>query len=312
MEASISGRKRNYGLFLFFLKSAKVFKAIKFGKILITLGTMFLSVLVYSLRFGFEFALGFVLLLFIHEMGHVAVIKRRGYPVNAPVFIPMLGAVIYMPPCKSSEEEAQIGLGGPLLGGIASLALFTYWLHMPVKSDMILFLSYTSTFINLFNLIPIRPLDGGRVTQAVGGWVKWVGLVALLAFSIFSGDPSMIVLWIVVIGDINMPDKTKAILGLIAQSLMTVLYFFGLGLPDSIEGATARMIAYTLLATLLNLTLCAAAKYKRELPEIEKPIYGENPLSMKVKWGIIYTALTVGLFVLLHTQVDFIHHAMSK
>lgn len=312
METSISGRKRNYGLFLFFLKSAKLFKAIKFGKVFITLGTMFLSVLVYSFRFGLEFALGFVLLLFIHEMGHVAVIKKRGYPVNAPVFIPMLGAVIYMPPCKSSEEEAQIGLGGPLLGGIASLGLFMYWMQMPVKSDMILFLSYVSTFINLFNLIPIRPLDGGRVTQAIGGWVKWVGLAALLAFTIASGDPSMIFLWIIVVGDSNFPAKTKAVLGLVAQCLMIFLYCLGIGLPEDVTKGTYLMLAYVLLATFLNLTLCYTAKYEKELPVLEKIIYPENPLSIKIKWSIVYTCLTLSLFFLLHLQLDFVHHIMTK
>jgi Zn-dependent protease len=314
MEATVSIKQRSYGFLLLLLKSTKVFKAIKFGKIFITLGTMFLSVLVYSFRFGFEFALGFVLLLLIHEMGHVAVIKRCGYLVNAFVFILMLGVVIYMFLCKFLEEEAQIGLGGPLLGGIASLALFTYWLYMPVKSDMILFLSYVSTFVNLFNLIPIRPFDGGRITQAIGSWVRWVGVAALLAFVVFSGDPSLIILWILVIGDTNISKKLKAIAGLTAQSTMIVLLAFGIGLPHSTIGATFLILTYTLLATVLNLLLCLEANNKTESPERKSPIYVyvENSLSTKVKWGVIYIALTVSLFILLHIQVDFVHHIMSK
>jgi Zn-dependent protease len=300
-------KKPGGGLLVFLLKSAKLFKVLKFGKILITLGTMFLSVLVYSLRFGFEFALGFVIMLFIHEMGHVAIIKRRGYPVNAPVFIPMLGAVIYMPPCKSSEEEAHIGIGGPLLGGIASFSLFTYWLLMPVKSDMILFLSYVSTFINLFNLIPIRPLDGGRVTQAVGGWVKYVGLVALLMFTLLSGDPSMVFIWIIVVGDSNLPNRTKAKLGLLAQVLMTMLMVAGVGH----SGALVSCI-YICLATLLNLLLCFGAERNTDAPTSDNRTYPKNPLSIRIKWGLIYLCLTVGLFTLLHAQLDFVHEIIRK
>lgn len=97
------------------LKLAKVAAAM--GKVLTTGGTMLLSVVVYAQRFGWSFAAGFVLSIFVHELGHVYAAWRKGMPVSAPIFIPGLGALILQKGrAKSVWDEAVIGIGGPLAG----------------------------------------------------------------------------------------------------------------------------------------------------------------------------------------------------
>ena len=87
-----------------------------------TLGTMFVSIAAYALAFGWPFAVGFVLLLLIHEMGHVIQLRREGVEASAPIFIPFVGAVIA---AKSMGEdaaaEARVGLAGPILGTAGTL-----------------------------------------------------------------------------------------------------------------------------------------------------------------------------------------------
>src|SRR5581483_11573336 len=158
-----------------FTKLVKLVKFVKFTKIFLTLGSMAISVLVYSFFRSPTFALGFVLLLFIHEMGHVIALHMKGYGTKAPVFIPFLGAVVFLPKLKSRDDEPFTGYGGPLAGGLASLGVLGLDLLAP-EHTLLLQLSYVSAMLNLFNLIPLRPLDGGRVTQITGEWVKYIGM----------------------------------------------------------------------------------------------------------------------------------------
>jgi Zn-dependent protease len=141
-----------------------------------------LSVGVYALFWGWEFGVGFVLLLLVHEMGHVLELRREGVPSSAPLFIPFLGAVVAMREMpKNAWVEAKVGLAGPVLGSAASLATLI-WAEQ-VDSNLLRALAYTGFLINLFNLIPVVPLDGGRAASALhpGFWVAGLGVVALLA-----------------------------------------------------------------------------------------------------------------------------------
>lgn len=169
----------------------KVFKPLlillKFSKFGATFISMFVTVIVYSLFYGWKFALGLVVLLLIHENGHMLAAKKIGLPVSKPIFIPFMGAFISMKEMpKSAKQEAIIGMGGPLLGGLASLACFyiyemsneTYWLAM----------GYVGCFLNLFNLVPLGFLDGGRIATAISLWL-WVPgaiILGILAFKIGS------------------------------------------------------------------------------------------------------------------------------
>jgi len=163
-----------------------------------TLGTMFVSIAAYALAFGWPFAVGFVLLLLIHEMGHVIQLRREGVEASAPIFIPFVGAVIA---AKSMGEdaaaEARVGLAGPILGTAGTLVPLAIWLA--TGSDLWRALAYIGFFINLINLMPVLPLDGGRAMAVFGPFVWIAGiLIAVAASAIFIG-PFML-LFILLLG----------------------------------------------------------------------------------------------------------------
>jgi Zn-dependent protease len=142
-----------------------------------TLLTMALAVGVYAMAWGWKFALGFVLLIFVHEMGHAIAMKQKGVPASAPVFIPFVGAVIAMRGMpRDAGVEAYVALGGPILGSIG--AWFTLALGMQFQQPLLVALGHVGILINLFNLIPVPPLDGGRIAGAFSR-VFWVAGYAL-------------------------------------------------------------------------------------------------------------------------------------
>lgn len=157
------------------------------------LGTMLISIAAYALAFGWPFAVGFVLLLFVHEMGHVIQLRREGVEASAPIFIPFLGAVIAAKSMgENAAAEARVGLAGPILGTVGTLIPLALWLA--TGSDLWRALAYIGFFINLINLLPILPLDGGRAMAVLGPMVWIVGiLIAVAAAAIFLG-PFMLLL----------------------------------------------------------------------------------------------------------------------
>jgi Zn-dependent protease len=166
-------------------------------KLLTTAGTALISVAAYSLFFGWTFAVGFVVLLFVHEMGHVIALRREGIKASAPMFIPFLGALIT---AKSLGEnalaEARVGLAGPILGSIGAGACLV--IGEVANSDLFRALAYIGFFLNLFNLLPVVPLDGGRAMAAMAPWMWFVGLGALVAMLFVF--PNFILLLIVFFG----------------------------------------------------------------------------------------------------------------
>src|SRR5262252_5007521 len=148
--------------------SARVMKTLllllsagKLGKAALTGGTMLLSMVAYAFVFGWWYAVGFVLLIFGHEMGHYIAAKRCGLNVGAPTFIPFVGAWIQLKEQPmNAETEAYVGIAGPMLGTAA--AFVCYLLALESGSRLLLALSYSGFVLNLFNLIPLTPLDGGR------------------------------------------------------------------------------------------------------------------------------------------------------
>jgi Zn-dependent protease len=179
---------------------AKFFAAIKGGllllpklKLLTTAGTALVSVAAYSLFWGWTFALGFVVLLFVHEMGHVIQLRREGIRASAPMFIPFLGAMIS---AKSLGEnalaEARVGLAGPILGTLGSGVCLA--LGEATDSDLLRALAYFGFFLNLFNLLPVVPLDGGRAMAAMAPWMWFLGFGALVAMLFIVPNPILLVI----------------------------------------------------------------------------------------------------------------------
>jgi Zn-dependent protease len=167
-------------------------------KLLTTAGTALVSVAAYSLFWGWQFAAGFVVLLFIHEMGHVIQLRREGIKASAPMFIPFLGAAIFSRSLGDNAlAEARVGLAGPVLGSLGAAAVAL--VGALTGSDLLLALAYVGFLINLFNLLPVLPLDGGRAMAAMAPWMWFVGFAALIPLALFLHG-SFIILLILVFG----------------------------------------------------------------------------------------------------------------
>jgi Zn-dependent protease len=157
-------------------------------KLLTTFGSALVSIGAYALLWGFPFAAGFVALLFLHELGHVIQLRREGVKASAPMFIPFLGAVIAAKSMgRDAAAEARVGLAGPVLGSLASLVPLGIWLA--TGSDFWRALAYIGFFLNLVNLLPVLPLDGGRAMAALTPWMWLVGFAGLVALTFFFPNP---------------------------------------------------------------------------------------------------------------------------
>jgi Zn-dependent protease len=143
---------------------------------------MVVSVLVsfgsYWLFWGWQFGLGIIAMLFVHEMGHFVVIRAKGLPANLPIFIPLLGAFVSMRQMpKNVRDEAEIGIAGPLAGTVGGVVFLL--IYAQTHLEIMLPLAYFSFYLNLLNLIPVSPLDGGRVTSAISKWIWPFGLAGM-------------------------------------------------------------------------------------------------------------------------------------
>jgi Zn-dependent protease len=164
-----------------FLLSLKVLFALKFA---LSSVTFIVSAVLYGWAFGsWRFGLGLVLLLLLHELGHVLLLRLKGVPASVPIFVPFLGAFVGMRRLPHHvADEAEIGIAGPIAGGLAAAACLPLYYH--THQNLYLSLFYIGCFLNLFNLVPISPLDGGRVVAALSPRLWLVGL-ALLVGSLF-------------------------------------------------------------------------------------------------------------------------------
>ncbi|HBL25888.1 MAG TPA: site-2 protease family protein [Acidobacteria bacterium] len=163
---------------LIFLLTKAKFLLLGFTK-LGTLGSMILSLGVYWAVFGWKLALGLILSIYVHEMGHVAALSKLGFPASAPTFIPGLGAFIRLKQRPvSPREDARVGLAGPLWGLAA--ALVALGVHLAGGGPIWAALARIGAWINLFNLLPLGPLDGGRAFGALSKGQRliiaaWIG-----------------------------------------------------------------------------------------------------------------------------------------
>jgi Zn-dependent protease len=157
---------------------------------LTTLVSMLVAIWAYAMLWGLPFAVGFVLLIFVHELGHALVMRWQGIPAGAPVFIPFVGAVIAMKGFpRNAWIEALVGIGGPLLGSAGALAcLAVAWLN---GSMFWYALASTGFLINLFNLIPISPLDGGRIVGVISRWLWLAGYAVGLVVFLWTRSPML-------------------------------------------------------------------------------------------------------------------------
>ena len=162
-------------------------------KILTTSGSMLVSVAAYALIWGWKFAAGFVALLFVHEMGHVIQLRREGIKASAPMFIPFLGAYVGMKELpKDAAAEARVGLAGPILGSLGCLIPLA--VYGATGDEFWKALAFVGFFLNLFNLLPVLPLDGGRAMAALTPWMWFVGYGLLVGATFVFPSPIMLLI----------------------------------------------------------------------------------------------------------------------
>lgn len=176
-------------------------------KLLTTSASMLVSIGAYALIWGWQFGVGFVALLFVHEMGHVVQLRREGIKASAPMFIPFLGAVVAMKELpKDAAAEARVGLAGPVLGSLG--ALVPLGIYALTGNELFQALAFVGFFLNLFNLLPVLPLDGGRAMAALSPALWLVGFALLIALAVLYPNP--ILLLVLVFGGFETYRRFKA------------------------------------------------------------------------------------------------------
>jgi Zn-dependent protease len=167
--------------------------SLKLGKVLLSVGSMLVTIWVYTTIYGLPFAAGFVGLILVHELGHYAAARQRGLDVGLPMFIPFLGAWITLKDRPiDAETEAYVAYAGPFIGTLGAFAV--YFLARAQESDLLMALAYAGFMINLFNLIPLSPLDGGRITQILSPRIWFVGVPLLVALFFYFPSPLLILI----------------------------------------------------------------------------------------------------------------------
>jgi len=166
---------------------------LKWGKLATTGGTMLLSLAVYATIWGWPYAAGFVALMLAHEMGHFMAARQCGLNVGAPTFIPFLGAWIELKDQPLDvRTEAYVAMAGPLVGTVAAVAVYLWgrW----TDSTLLLAIAYAGLFLNLFNLLPVSPLDGGRITAIISPRVWLIGAPMMLAMLLYRPSPVLAII----------------------------------------------------------------------------------------------------------------------
>jgi len=153
-----------------------------------TVASMFLFFGVYWAQFGWMFALGFVLSIYVHEMGHMWMLRHYGLRASPPLFIPLVGAFValYDSPADA-HQDARIGLAGPTWG--LGAALLCGFMAATTGEPIWLALIHTIAFMNLFNLLPVFFLDGGRGARALDTQQRWLAVALSLALAFTLGQP---------------------------------------------------------------------------------------------------------------------------
>ena len=154
---------------------------------------MLISVFAYAFVFGWWYAVGFVALIFAHEMGHFLAARKRGLNVGLPTFIPFVGAWIELKEQPmNAETEAFVGIAGPMLGSAA--AFVCYILARDSGSGLLMALAYAGFVLNLFNLIPLTPLDGGRIVSVISPRIWFLGVPMLAGLFLWKPSPLLIII----------------------------------------------------------------------------------------------------------------------
>jgi Zn-dependent protease len=183
-------------LALLIWKAKFIFVAIFKLKIFTTSASMLVSIAAYALLFTWKFAVGLVLLLLVHELGHYVEARRQGLNVSAPMFIPFLGAAILLRDNPvNAWREALVAFAGPIVGSLG--AAVVWFVGEQQNSELLIALGFFGFFINLFNLLPVTPLDGGRIVGAIHPIIWFLGFAALVGLVFLAPNPILILIAVI-------------------------------------------------------------------------------------------------------------------
>jgi Zn-dependent protease len=219
---------------------------LKFKGLWFTIISTGVTALIYAQLFGWAFGVGIVLLILIHESGHVVVARVMGMPVTLPVMIPFLGAFVSMKQQpRTVAQESVMAIGGPILGTVAAGLCYLGYLATPDSStgQLLRALAYFGFLINLFNLVPVTPLDGGRVLSVLSKWFNVAGLAIAAGLLLFGNFHSPVLFLVLIFGAFStfqrfrstiqnpayyaVSAQTKFVIGLLYLGLLLAL---GLGM----------------------------------------------------------------------------------
>lgn len=180
-------------------------------------GSFLVSLWFYALFWGWKFALVFVLMMLVHELGHFFTIRNYGLPARWPMFVPLMGAYTVGGVPESLEHDAYIALAGPLTGLGAAAVCFFYGYE--THAAFWYAAAYFGAFINLFNMIPTMPFDGGRIAGALSpslwvfGFVLFIGLSIALHVALF---------FIIIFGLLALPSAIAGFRGYVDPRFATM------------------------------------------------------------------------------------------
>jgi len=207
-----------------------------------TFFSMAISVGVYALAFGWWFALGLVVSIYIHEMGHVAALRLYGIPASAPMFVPGLGAFVRLKQRPATPaEDARVGLAGPIWGAFAALA--SLLLGKAYDVPVLVAIGSVGAMVNLFNLVPVWQLDGARAFSALAKPERVVVVVVLWVLAFFARDFTLFLLAAVATGRVLVADEnvpSKGDRGVLATFIVVAV---GLTLVMTSAGELAALAA---------------------------------------------------------------------
>ncbi|WP_371372043.1 site-2 protease family protein [Sporomusa aerivorans] len=192
--------------------------------------SMVVSLAFYALAFGIRFAIGFVILLFVHELGHVAATRIVGLRARGPTFIPFIGAVISLNRTPvNAKMTANIAIGGPAAGTLSALVCLAFYFWS--DSILLLVLAYTACLLNLFNLIPCAPLDGERIAAAISPRLWWLGSLVLGIVFLYTRNLLVLIIFLFSLFELwrdgeNYSDSYYQLTA--AQRLQVAWWYFGL------------------------------------------------------------------------------------
>lgn len=274
-------RDKTLGLMSAFMATIKLLKFAKFALVPISLLG---SLVAYGLALGWVFGAILVVVLFVHEMGHVFAARRVGVNVSAPYFIPFMGAVILADrEDLKGEKHSYMAAGGPFFGTVlAGVCLIAYW-ATGSQYKPILAAAAVGVVLNLFNMLPVRPLDGGRFFDNALPRVGRGFALGLMILGVVLKDPVLcFIALVMVVENFNSPWRRRIILpGIVVTELLIILIWPWWAI--AIVGPIYAVILYFM---------------SESMDEYEKDHGSEESGKVSRKWLAIWFAMTVTLIVL--------------